>query len=360
MVFKPGILFSLVCQGLLVCIAAAAGDSSYTWPNGNFRYLVPFKQGGGSASIAQLHETWFNDPAVNAWQGSTPYEAEMDYVPAESGAAGWRQVKEHPKDGSVITLINLPHIFLQPRLPSVVSDKVIPAGYSEDDIEIAYIHTYTPLVLAVPIDSPILNWADFVAACAAREISVSGAGLGTVFEVGSLRLKRLTNIKFAYHSAGDGADTALTKTIDGVYDAVWTTTPVVLGAHASKIRVIAIAAEFEFAQIEAPTFKTLGINFVEGIYRGVGVPAGTPPHIVKGISDTFNRLNRNRDFISEVASSGATQTFMQFDSQSLNQFLPSYKAQVLNTLFPPNAISPGSIYAFFLLGGLGLLATLAL
>jgi tripartite-type tricarboxylate transporter receptor subunit TctC len=320
-----------------ILLLLAASTSAGKWPYGTFNYTVPFAKGGGSASIAEL-------------QAPSLPGAKLVYNSVNSGATAWGNMKNDPKDGSVITLVNLPHIYIQPYTSS------INANYTADDISIAYVHSYTPLVLLVPAVSPIKTWADFVTACKTSDVTVSGAGVGTVFEVGSERLKKLARIPFSYVSAGSGADTAIAATLAGKFTAAWTTTPVVF--NRTDLRVLAIAAEFEFPQIVAPTFKTLGINYVDGIYRAAGLPAGTPADVMKDVSDAINALNRNLSFISEVQKSGAVQMFMEYGSPSMKQFTSTYRKSVYNALFPVDPISRGSIYAMFVLGALGLLLTL--
>ncbi|TPX69608.1 hypothetical protein SpCBS45565_g02345 [Spizellomyces sp. 'palustris'] len=278
-------------------------------------------------------------------------QAKLFYKSIFSGATAWADMKNDPKDGSIITLINLPHIYIQPYVPD------LHANYTPDDIAIAYIHTYTPLALLVPKNSTILTWSDFVAACNSRHITVSGAGTGTVFETGSGRLRQLARIKFDYQSAGTGATVAITAMLNGTYDAAWTTTPVV--KDRTDVRVLAIASEYEFPTIDAPTFRTLGINYIDGIYRGVGLPAGTPESVMKEVSDYFNALNRNKTFIAEVQADNGALMFMPYNSPSLNFFTATYRKSIYNVLFPPDPISRGSIYAFFAFGGLGIVLCVA-
>ncbi|KAI9101649.1 7 transmembrane sweet-taste receptor of 3 GCPR-domain-containing protein [Phlyctochytrium arcticum] len=311
---------------------------SAAWPAGNFTYMIPFAKGGGSAAAAEMQKKF------------TP-AATLVYNGINSGATAWGNMKNDPKDGSVITLVNLPHIYIQPYIPS------LNANYTPDDITIAYIHTYTPLALLVPANSTIQTWDDFVALCARKPVVISGAGTGTVFELGTSRLSKLAKIGITYESGGTGATAAIEKMVRGEYDAAWTTTPVVKGR--TDVRTIAIASEFEFPAIDAPTFKTLGVNYVDGIYRGVGVPAGTPVSIVQEISNYFNTLNRNASFISMVQADNTALIFMPYNSASMNKFTANYRAAVNNDLFPKDPISAVSIYAMWILATLGIIACAA-
>ncbi|KAJ3162142.1 hypothetical protein HDU86_005840 [Geranomyces michiganensis] len=317
-------------------LVAAGTVSAGSWPYGKVQFTVPFAKGGGSASIAELANPFIPN-------------SKLVYNAANSGADAWSKMRNDPIDGSVITLINLPHIWLQPvALPG--------ANYSSDDIVISYLNSYTPLVLLVSANSTIKDWADFVTFCGTNTCTVSGAGAGTVFELGTKRLSQLARLPLSYESAGSGANTAISAVLAGNYTAAWTTTPVVF--NRPDLRVLAIASEFEFPQIIAPTFKELGINYVDGIYRGVGLPKGTPESVLRDVSDRFNAINRDMNFIPLVQASGAVEIFMGYGSASLAAFTSTYRNQVMSAMYPVPPISQGSLYAMMFLGALGLLLTL--
>ncbi|KAJ3155813.1 hypothetical protein HDU89_005371 [Geranomyces variabilis] len=319
-------------------LAAASSVSAGSWPYGKVQFTVPFAKGGGSASIAELANPFIPN-------------SKLVYNAANSGADAWSKMRNDPKNGSVITLINLPHIWLQPvALPD--------ANYTSDEIVISYLNTYTPLVLLVSANSTIQNWGDFVKFCNSAKggCVVSGAGAGTVFELGTKRLSQLARLPLSYESAGTGANAAISAVLAGNYTAAWTTTPVVF--NRPDLRVLAISAEFEFPQIVAPTFKELGINYVDGIYRGVGLPRGTPESVLQDVSDRFNAINRNMSFIPLVQASGAVEIFMGYGSVALESFTSSYRSQVMSAMYPVPPISQGSLYAMIFLGALGLFMTL--
>jgi tripartite-type tricarboxylate transporter receptor subunit TctC len=55
---------------------------------------------------------------------------------------------------------------------------------------------------------------------------------------------------------------------------------------------------------DVPTFKELGVDWVDGAYRGIGVPKSTPPEIRKRLSDLWMALNNDPEMKDLAAKSG--------------------------------------------------------
>jgi tripartite-type tricarboxylate transporter receptor subunit TctC len=69
--------------------------------------------------------------------------------------------------------------------------------------------------------------------------------------------------------------------------------------------MLAIATEKRHPAFpDTPTFKELGIDWVDGAYRGVAVPKSTPPDLRKKISDIFAEINKDPDFRKRMADGG--------------------------------------------------------
>jgi Tripartite tricarboxylate transporter family receptor len=60
----------------------------------------------------------------------------------------------------------------------------------------------------------------------------------------------------------------------------------------TKVRALAVAMEARHPLMpDVPTFKELGVDWVDGAYRGIGVPKATPPEARKRLSDLWALLN---------------------------------------------------------------------
>ena len=53
-----------------------------------------------------------------------------------------------------------------------------------------------------------------------------------------------------------------------------------------------------------PTFRELGIDWVDGAYRGIGVPKSTPEDIRKRLSDMIGEINRDPEFKAKMTEQG--------------------------------------------------------
>jgi len=72
-----------------------------------------------------------------------------------------------------------------------------------------------------------------------------------------------------------------------------------------KLRALAVAMEKRHPLLpDAPTFRELGVDWVDGAYRGVGVPKSTPADARKRVSDLWRTLNNDPEMKELAAKSG--------------------------------------------------------
>jgi tripartite-type tricarboxylate transporter receptor subunit TctC len=76
-------------------------------------------------------------------------------------------------------------------------------------------------------------------------------------------------------------------------------------ANKTRVRPLAVAMDKRHPLIpDVPTFKELGVNWVDGAYRGIGVPKSTPPEQRKRLSDLWMALNTDPEMKDLAAKSG--------------------------------------------------------
>jgi len=64
--------------------------------------------------------------------------------------------------------------------------------------------------------------------------------------------------------------------------------------YAGKFRALAIASETRMDVLaDVPTFKELGYPIVEGAYRGVAAPPGTPDDVVTVLAEAFDKVMKD-------------------------------------------------------------------
>ena len=82
-------------------------------------------------------------------------------------------------------------------------------------------------------------------------------------------------------------------------------------------RMLAIATEKRHPQFpDVPTFKELGIDWVDGAYRGIALPKSATPEMRKKVSDMFSEINRNPEFRQRMADGGFELTDITYDKMS--------------------------------------------
>jgi tripartite-type tricarboxylate transporter receptor subunit TctC len=76
-------------------------------------------------------------------------------------------------------------------------------------------------------------------------------------------------------------------------------------AQKGKTRVLAVATPQRLAYLpDTPTFRELGVDWVDGGYRGAGVPKSTPEELRRRISQMFYEINRDPEFRRQMTEQG--------------------------------------------------------
>jgi tripartite-type tricarboxylate transporter receptor subunit TctC len=259
-------------------------------PDRNVQYWQAFPPGGESDLSARHQQTVLKKrcPAV---------DTVIQYKAGAGGALMWSQMNQLPGDGANIVGINLPHIVFQPIEGQV--------QYKTSDIVPVYWFHYTPDLLVVPASSPIRNFADFVAAAKKDpgKLSLGGSGLNSANHAAHERLNAafgINTIYVPYKGTGDMASAVLGSQIDGAM--TYTTFAI---NNSSRLRALAVAMERRHPLMpDVPTFKELGVNWVDGAYRGIGVPRSTPPEQRRRISELWAQLNNDPEMKDLAARNG--------------------------------------------------------
>jgi tripartite-type tricarboxylate transporter receptor subunit TctC len=284
---------------LLNCVLLALAASSFTGlaqaqaqacPDKNFLYYQAFPPGGESDLSARHQQIVMKKkcPAIDTI---------IQYKAGAGGALMWGQMNQLPGDGLNIVGVNLPHIVFQPLEGQV--------QYKTTDITPVFWFHYTPDILVVPEKSPIKTFADLVKAAKATpdKISLGGSGLNSANHAAHERMNAEFGVKtvyIPYKGTGDMSTAVLGAQVDGAM----TYTPFAI-ANKGRVRALAVAMEKRHPLLpDVPTFKELGVNWVDGAYRGIGVPKSTSPEARKRISDHWMALNSDPEMIALAAKSG--------------------------------------------------------
>jgi len=270
--------------------AAPAFAQGSLCPSANLLYWQAFPPGGESDLSARHQQVVLKKkcPAI---------ETVVQYKAGAGGAVMWGQMNTLPADGLNVVGINLPHIVLQPMEGNV--------AYKTEDVTPVFWFHYTPDVLVVPEASPIKTFADFVKTAKAEpgKLNLGGSGLNSANHAAHERLDRDFGIKTTYvpyKGTGDLAIAVLGSHIDGAM-----TYTVFAIANKGKVRPLAVAMDVRHPLLpDVPTFKELGVDWVDGAFRGVGVPKATSADQKRRLSELFAALNADPEMKELAAKAG--------------------------------------------------------
>ncbi len=277
----------MAALGLTVLASAALAQPC---PDKNVMYWQAFPPGGESDLSARHQQVVLKKkcPAV---------ETIIQYKAGAGGALMWTQMNQLPGDGANVVGINLPHIVFQPIEGQV--------QYKTQDVLPVFWFHYTPDILVVPEQSPIRSFEDFLKAAKASpgKISLGGSGTNSANHAAHERLNAAFGVKTIYvpfKGTGDMATSVLGAQVDGAM----TYTPFAI-SNKGRVRPLAVAMEKRHPLMpDVPTFRELGVDWVDGAYRGIGVPKSTPPEARKRISDLWRAMNNDPEMKELAAKSG--------------------------------------------------------
>ena len=282
-----GLSIRSLLAALSVCATAALAQPCL---EKNLQYWQAFPPGGESDLSARHQQAVLRKKCASI-------ETIVQYKAGAGGALMWSQMNSLPGDGFNVVGINLPHIVFQPIEGQV--------QYKTADITPVFWFHYTPDTLVVPTSSGIKNFAEFIEAAKKDpgKLSLGGSGLNSANHAAHERLNAAFGIKTIYVPF-KGTGDMTTSVLGGQVDGAMTYVPFVV-ANKTRVRPLAVAMDKRHPLIpDVPTFKELGVNWVDGAYRGIGVPKSTPPEQRKRLSDLWMALNNDPEMKDLAAKSG--------------------------------------------------------
>ena len=283
--------FGLIIRSALAALSVLA-TPAWAQPclEKNLQYWQAFPPGGESDLSARHQQAVLRKKCASI-------ETIVQYKAGAGGALMWSQMNNLPGDGFNVVGINLPHIVFQPIEGQV--------QYKTADITPVFWFHYTPDTLVVPTSSGIKNFAEFIDAAKKDpgKLSLGGSGLNSANHAAHERLNAAFGIKTIYVPF-KGTGDMTTSVLGGQVDGAMTYVPFVV-ANKTRVRPLAVAMDKRHPLIpDVPTFKELGVNWVDGAYRGIGVPKSTPPEQRKRLSDLWMALNNDPEMKDLAAKSG--------------------------------------------------------
>lgn len=286
---KSFMVFGLAYWAFWMVGLSPAFSASY--PERPITYMIAFSPGGESDITARLQQKYLEE--------DLKVKILITYKTGGGGSVCWAELARSKPDGYTIAGVNEPHTILQPLQRA-------DTGYKTEDLTRIACFQYTPSVLIVRKDSPFKTLQDLVEFAKKNPgvVTIGGTGTWASTHFAYLLFEKAAGIKLTYIPyAGSGA-----------------TKPAVLGGHVSaivghpthavelgdQIRVLAVCAEERSKALpNVPTFKELGYpGVVEGSYRGVAAPPGTPKEVVERLANAFKKINFNPEFQKKMTEMG--------------------------------------------------------
>jgi tripartite-type tricarboxylate transporter receptor subunit TctC len=284
---KPLSVFKKI---ILIALAFSIG-SAFAQPviDKQIQYIIPFPPGGESDVVARIQADIamkkFNQPMIVINRAGA------------GGATVWSQLNNYPADGTNIIGVNIPHTILQPLQEGI--------QYKTADINAIYYYHFTPDALMVSADSPYKTFQDFVAAAKKDpgKLTLAGSAQFSANHMATERLNKLAGIKVEYvpfKGTGDLVSSLIGMHVSGAMGYL----PLAI-QQKGKVRTLAIATEKRHPALpDVPTFKELGLNWVDGAYRGVAMPKSTPMALQEKMSDFIAKLNADPEAKKRLEDSG--------------------------------------------------------
>lgn len=267
----------------LACRVSAQGS----FPSKPIKLIIAFPAGGPTditmRSLADNASRILGQPVI------------VDNKPGAGGTLPAQQLQTTQADGYTIAQIPL---------------GVFRLGYTTkinwDPIkDISYIINVTGYAfgMVVPANSPLKNWADFLAYAKANP------GRLTYGSTGTLTSPHLTTELIAQkagielqHIPYKGSADLMLAVISGQLMAAADSTGFASQVEAGKLRVLNTWGEKRLDKFpNAPTLKELGYDIVQSSPFGIAAPKGTPPEMVKRLHDAFKKAMEEPSYVAALS-----------------------------------------------------------
>jgi tripartite-type tricarboxylate transporter receptor subunit TctC len=257
-----------VLAGLVVAATSAAAPALAAWPDKTVTIVVPYAPGGTADALARLIAQHLG-PKLNT-------TVVVLNKAGASGVIGQSAVAQSAPDGYTV-LYDATPLSINPHLQKLPYD-------AERDLQPVSLVAVTPMLMAVPKNSPYNSLQDLIKAAkqSPGKITFGSGGQGTVQYMGAELFAQGAGIKMLHVPYKSGGP-ALQAIMSGELDMGFGNLPA-LTAHVKSgmIKPLAITSGSRNAgYAEVPTIDESAVKGYEVYeWNGMFVPGGTPAEIV--------------------------------------------------------------------------------
>jgi tripartite-type tricarboxylate transporter receptor subunit TctC len=292
------ILISVLMLSCIVFGLSAQGNAEQaTFPTKPITITIPVSAGGGT------------DLLVRAMAGPLKeilgQSVNVVNKTGAGGAIGFAAGAADKNDGYSVTSM-LGELLTVPQVANV--------NFSyKSFIPVANVNSECATI-TVRADAPYNTLEEFIAYAKAHpgEVSFGNSGVGGIWHFIAAAFASSAGIEVT-HVPFEGGGTAVTALAGGHVDAVPVTPQEVeVQVKAGRAKVLAVLAPKRVASLpNVPTAKELGYDdLVFSIFRGFGVPLGTPADVVATLSDAFQKALDDPSVTKFMADKHYTKDFM--------------------------------------------------
>ncbi len=257
--------------------ALAGGQAQAAFPERPITLVVGFPPGGGGDLYGRLIAT-----AMGKTLGQTVI---VENRPGAGGNIAAGLVAKAAPDGYTILLAMSGNLAVSPALkpqslPYKVPDDFAPIGLILE----------APHGLFVATPSHFKTAREVIDATKQKELTFASTGTGGAAHIGMETIKELGHLKLL-HVPYKGSGPAITDMLGGQIDMFFATaSPLVPQVQQGQLRVLALTGRQRSPILpDVPTFKELGIDMTMTQWYGLAAPAGTPPAVIKVLSEHLSR-----------------------------------------------------------------------
>jgi tripartite-type tricarboxylate transporter receptor subunit TctC len=264
-----------------------AGAQTQNYPARAIKLVIAFSAGGPTditmRVLAENASKILGQPVI------------VENKPGAGGTLPALQLQSAAADGYTVGQIPL-GVFRLPYTTKISWDPVK---------DISYVLNVTGYAfgVVVPTDSPLKNWADFVAWAKANPGKLSYGSTGTMtsphltMELIAQQLG-LDLLHIPYKGSADLMQSIMGNNLMAAADS----TGFAPFVQAGKLRVLNTWGAERLAKFpDTPTLKELGLDIVQNSPFGIGAPKGTPADVVKRLHDAFKQAMEQDNYKTALA-----------------------------------------------------------
>lgn len=251
-------------------VRGSLAQSDQTWPNRSVRLIVPFPQGGRTDAIVRvigvkLSDIWRQQLVIENRSGGTTN-------------IGTEAVARAEPDGYTLLLQSTPLAVNRFLFRSLPYDALT-------DLEPVSLLCEYPLVMTVPISSPLNSVAEFIAYAKANpgRVTFASSGHGTSAHLSAELFQRMARIEMLhvpYRGPGPALIDLIPGRVDVMFGGIGATLPLIRGG---RLRGLAVTTTKRSAA--APLLPTIDEGGVPGFdvssWYAFFAPAQTPASIIR-------------------------------------------------------------------------------